>query len=60
MLWQSIAQKDDYEERIATLEKRYLNIQREATSAQDLNEKLKSELALKDSQLMAVSRQDRG
>nr|AKV63200.1 plipriN-alpha [Pinctada fucata] len=47
----SIAQREDQEERIATLEKRYLNAQRESTSLHDLNDKLESELATKESQL---------
>lgn len=39
------------EERIATLEKRYLNAQRESTSLHDLNEKLEQELQHKQAQL---------
>ncbi|KAJ8299218.1 hypothetical protein KUTeg_023278 [Tegillarca granosa] len=50
----SIAQKEDQEERIATLEKRYLNAQRESTSLHDLNDKLESELANKESQLKSL------
>lgn len=50
-----MAQKEDQEERIATLEKRYINAQRESTSLHDLNDKLETELALKESQLKAVS-----
>lgn len=46
---QSLAQKDDMEERITTLEKRYLAAQREATSVHDLNDKLENELANKES-----------
>ena len=45
------AQKEDQEERITTLEKRYLNAQRESTSLHDLNEKLEHELANKEAQL---------
>lgn len=52
---QSVAQKEDQEARIATLEKRYLSIQRESTSLHDLNDKLESELVTKDSQLKLVS-----
>jgi hypothetical protein len=52
---QSIAQKEDQEERIATLEKRYLTAQIETTSLRDLNDKLESELATKDGQLKTVS-----
>lgn len=46
---QALAQKEDMEERIATLEKRYLAAQREATSIHDLNDKLENELANKES-----------
>ncbi|XP_038604919.1 liprin-alpha-4 isoform X1 [Tachyglossus aculeatus] len=44
-LREALAQKDDMEERITTLEKRYLAAQREATSIHDLNDKLENELA---------------
>lgn len=54
-LRESYAQRGDQEERIGTLEKRYLNAQRQSTALQDLNEKLKSELAMKESQIKAVS-----
>lgn len=37
------------EERITTLEKRYLSAQREATSLHDTNDKLENELASKES-----------
>ncbi|RWS26650.1 liprin-alpha-2-like protein [Leptotrombidium deliense] len=50
-LRENYAQKQDQEERIATLEKRYLNAQRESTSVHDLNEKLEHELATKEAQL---------
>ncbi|RWS16253.1 liprin-alpha-2-like protein [Dinothrombium tinctorium] len=50
-LRENYAQKEDQEERIATLEKRYLNAQRESTSVHDLNEKLEHELANKEAQL---------
>ena len=52
---QSVAQKEDQEERIATLEKRYLNAQRESTSVHDLNDKLESELAMKEAQIKTVN-----
>lgn len=42
------------EERIATLEKRYLNAQRESTSLHDLNEKLEQELQHKEAQLKVI------
>ncbi|XP_035871940.1 liprin-alpha-4 isoform X3 [Phyllostomus discolor] len=48
-LREALAQKEDMEERIATLEKRYLAAQREATSIHDLNDKLENELANKES-----------
>ncbi|CAH1786824.1 unnamed protein product [Owenia fusiformis] len=50
-LKESIHQREDQEERIATLEKRYLNAQRESTSVHDFNDKLESELAMKESQV---------
>lgn len=53
-LRESIAQKEDQEERIATLEKRYLNAQRESTSLHDLNDKLEADLATKDGQLKSL------
>ncbi|XP_051890483.1 liprin-alpha-4 isoform X13 [Pristis pectinata] len=46
---EAMAQKEDMEERITTLEKRYLAAQRESTSVHDLNDKLENELANKDS-----------
>ncbi|XP_069095106.1 liprin-alpha-4 isoform X2 [Pleurodeles waltl] len=46
---EAMAQKGDMERRIATLEKRYLAAQREATSIHDLNDKLENELVNKDS-----------
>lgn len=52
--FQNNAQKEDQEERITTLEKRYLNAQRESTSLHDLNEKLEQELANKEAQLKLV------
>ncbi|XP_046898364.1 liprin-alpha-1 isoform X3 [Hypomesus transpacificus] len=47
-LRESMAQKEDMEERITTLEKRYLAAQREATSVHDLNDKLENEVANKE------------
>ena len=46
---QALAQKEDMEERITTLEKRYLAAQREAASIHDLNDRLENELANKES-----------
>jgi len=51
---QSKAQKEDQEERIATLEKRYLLAQRELTSVQDGSDKLQTELALRLDEIKAV------
>lgn len=51
-LKENVAQKEDQEERIATLEKRYLNSQREATMLHDLNEKLEQEIKNKEEQYM--------
>ncbi|XP_070085897.1 liprin-alpha-1-like isoform X17 [Equus caballus] len=45
----AMAQKEDMEERITALEKRYLAAQWEATSVHDLNDKLENEIAHKDS-----------
>ncbi|CAO2632843.1 Ppfia3 [Lemmus lemmus] len=48
-LKEALAQREDMEERITTLEKRYLSAQREATSLHDANDKLENELASKES-----------
>uniref|UniRef100_A0A672UN98 PTPRF interacting protein alpha 3 n=1 Tax=Strigops habroptila TaxID=2489341 RepID=A0A672UN98_STRHB len=48
-LKEALAQREDMEQRIATLEKRYLSAQREATSLHDANDRLENELASKDS-----------
>ncbi|XP_070085941.1 liprin-alpha-1-like isoform X12 [Equus caballus] len=45
----AMAQKEDMEERITALEKRYLAAQWEATSVHNLNDKLENEIAHKDS-----------
>jgi chromosome segregation ATPase len=50
-LRENCAQKENQEERITTLEKRYLNAQREASSLHDLNEKLDQELRHKEAQI---------
>ena len=57
MLQENVAQKEDQEERIATLEKRYLNAQRESTSLHDLNEKLEEELKNKEAQYKVRERE---
>ncbi|XP_072283483.1 liprin-alpha-3 isoform X5 [Pyxicephalus adspersus] len=48
-LKEALAQREDMEERITTLEKRYLSAQREATSLHDVNDKLENDLASKES-----------
>ena len=53
-LRENVAQKEDQEERIVTLEKRYLNAQRESISLHDLNEKLEQELQHKEAQLKVI------
>lgn len=53
-LRENVAQKEDQEERITTLEKRYLNAQRESTSLHDLNEKLDQELRHKEAQIKVI------
>lgn len=52
---QAMAQKEDMEERITTLEKRYLAAQREATSVHDLNDKLENEVANKEALFRQVA-----
>ncbi|XP_078271658.1 liprin-alpha-1 isoform X3 [Rhinoraja longicauda] len=56
---EAMAQKDDMEERITTLEKRYLNAQRETTSVHDLNDKLENELANKDAMYIQSEEKNR-
>ncbi|CAF5127437.1 unnamed protein product [Rotaria magnacalcarata] len=51
-LKESQAQKEDQEERISTLEKRYLSIQKETTHLTEFNSRLENELATKESQFM--------
>ncbi|XP_023333261.1 liprin-alpha-1 isoform X4 [Eurytemora carolleeae] len=48
---ETMAQKEDQEERIATLEKRYLNSQREATQLHDINARLEQEIKNKEEQI---------
>ena len=53
-----MAQKEDVEKRITTLEKRYLAAQREASSVHDLDDKPEKEITNKDSlhqQVMAFT-----
>uniref|UniRef100_A0A8C7P8Z6 SAM domain-containing protein n=1 Tax=Oncorhynchus mykiss TaxID=8022 RepID=A0A8C7P8Z6_ONCMY len=46
---EALCQREDMEERITTLERRYLSAQREATSLHDVKDKLENELASKES-----------
>ncbi|KAM4717188.1 liprin-alpha-3 isoform 2-T3 [Anableps anableps] len=48
-LKEALCQREDMEERITTLERRYLSAQREATSLHDIKDKLENELASKES-----------
>lgn len=50
-----MCQKEDMEERIVTLEKRYLSAQRESTSLHDISDKLENELANKEAFLRQVT-----
>nr|XP_020734319.1 liprin-alpha-1-like isoform X2 [Odocoileus virginianus texanus] len=55
---EAMAQKEDMEKKISTLEKHYLTTQREATSVHDLNDKPENEIANKDTmhqQVMAFT-----
>ncbi|KAG5198072.1 hypothetical protein JEQ12_007762 [Ovis aries] len=47
--FEAMAQKEDMEKRITTLEKRYLAAQRKAISVHNLHDKLENEIANKDS-----------
>jgi chromosome segregation ATPase len=51
------AQKEDQEERISTLEKRYLDIQKETTHLTEFNNRLENELSRKETQLQHVKKQ---
>lgn len=55
-----MCQKEDMEERIVTLEKRYLSAQRESTTVHDINDKLENELANKEAFLRQVGRRGYG
>ena len=50
----STAQREDQEARIETLEKRYLNAQRESASLHDCKDKLESDLVTREAQLKTV------
>ncbi|MGH0154391.1 UNVERIFIED_CONTAM: hypothetical protein FKN15_026875 [Acipenser sinensis] len=62
---EALCQREDMEERITTLERRYLSAQREATSLHDVKDKLENELASKESlytqvNILAVLRASQG
>uniref|UniRef100_A0A7N6FIB0 SAM domain-containing protein n=1 Tax=Anabas testudineus TaxID=64144 RepID=A0A7N6FIB0_ANATE len=56
---EAMCQKEDMEERIVTLEKRYLSAQRESTSLHDINDKLENELANKEAFLRQMEEKNR-
>uniref|UniRef100_A0AAV2IXS1 SAM domain-containing protein n=1 Tax=Knipowitschia caucasica TaxID=637954 RepID=A0AAV2IXS1_KNICA len=56
---EGMCQKEDMEERIVTLEKRYLSAQRESTSVHDVNDKLENELANKEAFLRQMEEKNR-
>ncbi|XP_066543213.1 liprin-alpha-2 isoform X3 [Amia ocellicauda] len=56
---QAMCQKEDMEERITTLEKRYLSAQRESTSLHDISDKLENELANKEAFLRQMEEKNR-
>lgn len=53
-MFKSNAQREDQDERVSTLEKRYLAAQREASCYQDLNDNLEQELSNKDAAIRLV------
>uniref|UniRef100_A0AAY5K8R4 SAM domain-containing protein n=1 Tax=Esox lucius TaxID=8010 RepID=A0AAY5K8R4_ESOLU len=56
---EAMCQKEDMEERIVTLEKRYLSAQRESTSLHDISDKLENELANKEAFLRQMEDKNR-
>lgn len=54
MFVQAMAHSEDQEARTVTLEKRYVNTQRELAALHELNEKLQAEMVAKESQLHLV------
>lgn len=48
-------QKDEQEQRITVLEQRYVNLQRECSALTDMNNRLETELAIKENSLKHVS-----
>ncbi|XP_061107574.1 liprin-alpha-2 isoform X4 [Conger conger] len=55
----AMCQKEDMEERIVTLEKRYLSAQRESTSLHDISDKLETELVNKEAFLRQMEEKNR-
>ena len=53
-LKESQVQKEDQEERISTLEKRYLTVQKAATDLTEFNNRLENELTNKETELQHV------
>lgn len=51
----ALMQKEENEQRLANLEQRYINLQRECSSLTDLNNRLETELAIRDNSLKHVS-----
>ncbi|KAG7454662.1 hypothetical protein MATL_G00262140 [Megalops atlanticus] len=56
---EAMCQKEDMEERIVTLEKRYLSAQRESTSLHDISDKLENELVNKEAFLRQMEEKNR-
>lgn len=50
----SLQQKDELEQRVTNLEQRYVNLQRECSSLNDLNNRLETELAIRENSLKHV------
>ena len=47
-------QKEEVEQRVSSLEQRYVNLQRECSSLSDLNNRLETELAIRENSLKHV------
>jgi chromosome segregation ATPase len=50
-LKEALALKDEQEQRISSLEQRYINLQRECSSLNDMNNRLETELAIRENSL---------
>ena len=57
---QIAGQKDEQEQRQTALEQRYVNLQRECSSLTDMNNRLETELAIKENSLKHVEERLRG